>query len=293
MLRRASKGGCRAQVILSGFDVRDITKADPVATVRIDAPEDAKELARFVGMCVVAMLRNAVHTPDITEPFAKHGWIVSAELAEPPADADLGEFSIAAGVRPEDVVGLLEYEMSMAEITGTKLSTETMMTIKFPRVCDERRRGKKRRLRAVLHEGSAPFVALHSRNAMIAADGVLCMMEQIAHERPREVTQHVGAVCKRLFEIHRDLSGESIPSAPPSRSMPRSRSSAESADIERRAHIKPFLRPNTSHPSPLRTRQPVPCHAVRIYNPSRAEAARAVAHEIAEFEAPPLSQSRR
>jgi hypothetical protein len=211
VLRRASKGGCRAQVILSGFDVRDITKADPVATVTIDAPDDAKELARFVGMCVVAMLRNAVHTPDITEPFSKHGWIVSAELAEPPADADLGEFSIAAGVRPEDVVGLLEYEMSMAEITGTKLSTETMMTIKFPRVCDERRRGKKRRLRAVLHEGSAPFVALHSRNAMIAADGVLCMMEQIAHERPREVTQHVGAVCKRLFEIHRDLNGESIP----------------------------------------------------------------------------------
>lgn len=169
---------CRAEVVLSGFDVRDITKADPVAIVTIDVPGDGRELSRFVGMCVVAMLRNATHMPEITQPFAKHGWIVSAELAEPPADADLRDFSIAAGVRPDDVVGLLEYEMEMAEATGEKLSTETMMTIKFPRVGGELRRGKKRRLRAKLHEGKAPFMALHSRNAMIAADGVLCMLEQ-------------------------------------------------------------------------------------------------------------------
>jgi hypothetical protein len=211
VLRRSSKVACRAQVVLSGFDVRDITKADPVATVKFHAPNDRKELARFLGMCVVAMLRNAVHTPEITEPFAKHGWIVSAELAEAPPDADLTEFSIANAVRPEDVVGLLEYEWSMAEATGTEPSTETMMTIKFPRVGGEPRRGKKRRLRAALHEGRAPFVALHSRNAMIAADGVLCMMEQIAHDQPREVTQHVAAVCKRLFETHRNLIGESTP----------------------------------------------------------------------------------
>jgi hypothetical protein len=80
MFRRASKVSSRAQVVLSGFDVRDILEADPVARVTIDAPTDAKDLARFVGMCVVAMLRDTVHTREMTHPFAKYGWIVSDEL---------------------------------------------------------------------------------------------------------------------------------------------------------------------------------------------------------------------
>jgi hypothetical protein len=101
--------------------------------------------------------------------------------------------------------------MTMAEQTGEAPSMETLMTMKFPRVSDESRKGKKRRLRVVLHEGKAPFVATHSRNAMIAAHGVLCMMEQVAHEQPREVTQHVAAGCERLFDIHRDLNGVSTP----------------------------------------------------------------------------------
>ena len=54
-------------------------------------------------------------------------------------------------------------------------------------------------------------MALISRNATIAADGVLCMLEQVAHEQPREVTQHVAAVCMRLFEIHREGSGGDTP----------------------------------------------------------------------------------
>jgi hypothetical protein len=212
VFRRSSHGRCRAQVVLAGFDVRNILEADPVASVTIEAPDDAKELARFLGMCVVAMLRNGVHTPGITEPFAKYGWIVSNELAEAPPDADLAQFSIAARVRPEDVVEFLEHEMVSADVKGrSDPSLESMLTVKFPRVSNESRKGKKRRLRAVLHEGKKPFVALHSRNAMIAADGVLCILEQIAHERPRDVTRHTAAVCRRLVEIHRDLSGERIP----------------------------------------------------------------------------------
>ena len=46
---------------------------------------------------------------------------------------------------------------------------------------------------------------------MIATDGLLCMLEQVAHEQSREVTQHVAAVCKRLFDAHRDLCGEDTP----------------------------------------------------------------------------------
>ena len=161
MLRKTLKSECRAEVVLSGFDVRDITKADPVAMVTIDAPDDARALARFLGMCVVAMLRDTVHTPEMTKPFAMHGWIVCAELANPPVDADLHEFSIANGVRPEDVVGVLEHEMTMAETTGKELSMETMLTIKFPRVGGKLRRGKKRRLRAKLHEGNSPLRCPH------------------------------------------------------------------------------------------------------------------------------------
>ena len=114
-------------MVLSGFDVKDITEADPVAIVTFDAQGGHRELARFVGMCVVAMLRIAVHTPGMTEPFATLGSEVSGELAEPPDDADLTEFSIAAGVRPDDVAGTLEHEAFMAEINGGEPSMDTML----------------------------------------------------------------------------------------------------------------------------------------------------------------------
>ena len=47
-LRKARKtASCRADVLLSGYDARDITKADPVARVTIDVPDE--QVARFVG----------------------------------------------------------------------------------------------------------------------------------------------------------------------------------------------------------------------------------------------------
>jgi hypothetical protein len=94
------------------------------------------------------------------------------------------------------------------ERTGEDPSMDVMLNVKFPRVGGDPQPGKRRRLRVRLHEGNAPFVALISRNASIAADGVLCMLEQIAHDQPREVTQHVAAVCQRLFEVHRERCGE-------------------------------------------------------------------------------------
>ena len=94
-------------------------------------------------MCVVAMLRATHKTPEMTEPFASQGWIVAAELVAAPPDADLADFSIAEGVRPEDAAELVEQEVLMAEVTGKKLSVETMLTIAFPRVgSGELRKGK-------------------------------------------------------------------------------------------------------------------------------------------------------
>jgi hypothetical protein len=54
-------------------------------------------------------------------------------------------------------------------------------------------------------------VRLRSRNAMISAEGILCMLEQIAHEQPREVTERVAMVCQRLFEIHAEAIGRATP----------------------------------------------------------------------------------
>lgn len=138
---------------------------------------------------------------------------MAAELLETPDGSDLSDFSIAFGVRPEDVVEAVEYEMAMQEVTG-QLSVETMLTIAFPRVgTGETRKGKKRRFRAELHEarkGDA-WVRLRSRNAMISAEGILCMLEQIAREQPRETTERVAKVCQRLFEIHDEHCGKGRP----------------------------------------------------------------------------------
>lgn len=212
-MRGFSKVVCRAKVVISGMDVKDITEIDPVATVTIDAPGDGRQLARFAGMCVVAMLRATRKTPEMTEPFAKQGWIVCAELAEPSTEADLTDFSIAAGVRPEDVAEVVESEMLMADAMGRKLSMETMLTIAFPRVgADEQRKGKKVRFRAELHEArKGAWVRLRSRNAMNSAEGILCMLEQIAHEQPREVAERVAKVCQRVFEIHAEGVGKATP----------------------------------------------------------------------------------
>jgi hypothetical protein len=203
-----ARASCRAEVVLTGFDVDDITRADPVAAVTIKAPEDAQSLARFIGMSVVAMLRDATHTPAITGPFARTGLRVADALAEPTRSADLSSFSIARLVRPVDPVPLLSEEGAWMNLTGQDPSWDTIFTVKFPRVGSDPQPGKRRRLRVKLHERKAPFVALRSRNAMIAADGVLCMFEQVARERPGEVTRHVAAVCKRIFEMHRDTTGE-------------------------------------------------------------------------------------
>ncbi len=195
------------------MDVNDITEADPIARVTIDAPGGGQQLARFAGMCVVAMLRATRKTVELTEPFAKQGWIVAAELVAAPPEIDLAEFSIAEGVRPDDVAEVVEHEMLMEEVTG-KLSTETMLTIAFPKVgSGESRKGKKRRFRAELHEGrrGGAWVRLRSRNAMISAEGILCMLEQIAHEQPRDVAERVAKVCQRLFEVHEELVGKATP----------------------------------------------------------------------------------
>lgn len=196
------------------MDVDDITKADPIARVTIDASGGGQQLARFVGMCVVAMLRATRKTPEMTEPFAKQGWIAAVELAAAPPEVDLADFSIAEGVRPEDVAELVEYEVMVTEATGKRLSTETMLTIAFPRVTGERSKGgKSRRFRAELQEGrrGGPWVRLRSRNAMISAEGVLCMLEQIAHEQPREVAERAAKVCQRLFEVHEEMVGKATP----------------------------------------------------------------------------------
>jgi hypothetical protein len=140
-VRGLSKTVCRAEVIISGMDVDDIADADPVATVMIDAPGDGQQLARFAGMCVVAILRATRKTVELTEPFAKQGWIVASELVAVPSEIDLADFSIAEGVRPLNVAEMVEREMLMEEVTG-KLSAETMLTIAFPRVgSGESRRG--------------------------------------------------------------------------------------------------------------------------------------------------------
>lgn len=202
---------CRAEVLLSGFDVQNILEADPVAHVTMEAPDEPQALARFMGMCVVAMLRNATHTPGITEPFADCGAEVAAQLANPPEGGEYDSFCIADALRPEDPVAAIEAEAAVAEIMGRDISMASMLTIKFPRLSNETRPGKRRRLRVKLCEGKAPYVALTSRNAMIAADGVLCMFEHIAHKYPGPSVQHVGAVCERIFELHEETSGSDAP----------------------------------------------------------------------------------
>ncbi len=206
-----SKVVFRANVVISGMDVDDITEADPVATVTFDGPAEGRQMARFAGMCVVAMLRATRKTPGMTEPFARQGWIVCDELVQLPPEDDYADFSIAAGVRPDDVAEAVEYEMLMQDIRGG-LSMERMLTIAFPRVgIGEKRKGKKVRFRAELHEArGGAWVRLRSRNAMTSAEGILCMLEQIAHEQPREVTERTAAVCKRLFEIHGTSVGKDV-----------------------------------------------------------------------------------
>lgn len=85
-----SKVVFRANVVISGMDVDDITEADPVATVTFDGPAEGRQMARFAGMCVVAMLRATRKTPGMTEPFARQGWIVCDELVQLPPEDDYG-----------------------------------------------------------------------------------------------------------------------------------------------------------------------------------------------------------
>ena len=46
---------------------------------------------------------------------------------------------------------------------------------------------------------------------MISAEGILCMLEQIAHKQPREVAERVAKVCQRVFEIHAEGVGKATP----------------------------------------------------------------------------------
>jgi hypothetical protein len=208
-VRRGSKTKFRAEVVFAGLDVHDLREADPVATVSIDAGTDERELARLAGMCVVAMLREARLAQNWLEPFATVGEITCIDLLNRHAVPDPSRYSIAEGWRPEDTAAVLEDAIDL----GRQLSTETMFTIAFPRVGgDPAKPGKKRRFRAVLHEarGSA-WVWLHSRNPVLSATGILCVIEHIAHESSTEVTEHVAQVCKRLFDLHKALCGRDVP----------------------------------------------------------------------------------
>jgi hypothetical protein len=125
------------------MDVDDITEADPVATVRIDAADDERQLARFAGMCVVAMLRATRKAEEFTEPFATVGSTTCKDLLNRVAVPDPTQYSIAEGWRPEDVTAVVGHEMFMAEEGTGNLSVETMLTIAFPRVdSGESRKGK-------------------------------------------------------------------------------------------------------------------------------------------------------
>jgi hypothetical protein len=199
----------RAEVTFYGLDITDLVTADPVAVVTIDPGLTEQQLARFVGMSVVAMLRGGRIAGDYVQPFAEIGQIACEDLLNRVAVPEPAEYSLAEAWRPTDVAFEIEQQAYLAEYEGQRASTDSLMTIAFPRVGGEPVPGKRRRFRAQLEEGrKGSWVNLRSRNPMLSAWGVLCLFEQIARGQPLQTTERVATVGKRLFDLHERYCGK-------------------------------------------------------------------------------------
>jgi hypothetical protein len=213
-----SRTSFEAEVRLSGLS-DDPESTDTVAQVQFKAngrPERPRDLALFLPMSVVAVLRGCRSAPTHSQSFLD----ICGELADALLDWDPAAqrpFSLREAIDEPflDAEGLaLIYDGGGA----SEEMVDSWLRHCLPRVSDQAAGGHRRRFKAELREPrrseGVSFVALSSRNrnSFLEIQGVLAMFESAAVTRDYAATvRPAAATLRRLLDFNAEAFGAQSP----------------------------------------------------------------------------------
>ena len=207
------------EVMLSGL-VDDPEATDTVAQAQFKAHgrmEQPRDLAAFLPMSVVAVLRDCRAAPTHAQPFLDIcGELANALLAWTPA---AGEFTLRQAIgepsMSQEVIALIYADEEQAN----KEMVDSWLRQCLPRVSSDgtvhgHRRRFKAELRSSRRAGGIPFVAMsnRNRNPFLEIEGTLAMFEAAAQTRDYYATvRPAAATLKRVLDFHVEVLSGGVP----------------------------------------------------------------------------------